>query len=53
MIVRRVIRVRVGDDVIVTVPDLDDLASRAAAEQQFCWEREAPHLLAAVARALA
>lgn len=29
------------------------VASRAAAEQQFCWEREAPHLLAAVARALA
>jgi glycosyltransferase involved in cell wall biosynthesis len=29
------------------------LASRAAAEREFCWERETPRLLAAVARALA
>lgn len=28
------------------------LASRAAAEREFCWERETPRLLAAVARAL-
>jgi glycosyltransferase involved in cell wall biosynthesis len=27
-------------------------ASRRAAEEQFCWEREVPHLLAAVDRAL-
>jgi len=29
------------------------LAARAAAEREFCWEREAPRLLEAVARALA
>jgi glycosyltransferase involved in cell wall biosynthesis len=29
------------------------LASRAAAEREFCWERETPRLLAAVERALA
>lgn len=29
------------------------LASRAAAEREFCWERETPRLLAAVARAIA
>lgn len=29
------------------------VASRAAAEREFCWERETPRLLAAVARALA
>jgi glycosyltransferase involved in cell wall biosynthesis len=29
------------------------LASRAAAEREFCWERETPRLFAAVARALA
>ena len=28
-------------------------AARAAAEREFCWERETPRLLAAVARALA
>ncbi len=28
------------------------LAARAAAEREFCWERETPRLLAAVARAL-
>lgn len=28
-------------------------AARRAAQEQFCWEKEAPHLLAAVARALA
>jgi hypothetical protein len=29
------------------------LAARAAAERDFCWEREAPVLLAAVERTLA
>jgi glycosyltransferase involved in cell wall biosynthesis len=29
------------------------VASRAAAEREFCWERETPRLLSAVARALA
>ena len=29
------------------------LAARAAAQREFCWEHDAPHLLTAVARALA